>query len=427
VPDRVGVATLFGLGESRSFKRSASLGLLDQMFSSLTNLLIVIVVARGSNPSEFGAFSMALTIYIVLLGLAQATVADVMIIRGSALPFDSSRRFCASATGVYVLIGAVAAMAMILVLVIAPLGASLVRYLAIFAIAIPLLLLQDSLRFAAVTLHRSGVAALTDGIWLVGSIGLLIYGEVGNVASPTIVILWASIGASTALLAVAILSITPSLTSASRWLRDQHDLAGRFAVEYGAGQGVSQVSVLLIGGLVGVEAAGALRAIASAFGPVNVLVNAGRMSALPWLVRHAGTQRVFTGAAVTSAILGTIAILETVFLLLLPSEWGQMILGTTWDLARTVVLPYGVHVAGFAVAAGAILGLKARQRANLSLQVRLFLSPAMLMCPLAGGWIAGLSGAGWGYACAGALAAASYWAVLTRDTSSMRLASSDPV
>ena len=256
---------------------------------------------------------------------------------------------------------------------------------------------------------------------------MLVYEEVGDVASQSIVILWTGIGASTALLAVAILSITPSLTGAGRWIRDQQDLAGRFAIEYGAGQGVSQVSVLLIGGLIGVEAAGALRAIASAFGPVNVLVNAGRMSALPWLVRHAGTQRVFTGAAITSAVLGSIAIMETVILLLLPSSWGQKILGPTWELAREVVLPYGVHVAGFAVAAGAILGLKARQRAKLSLKVRLFLAPAMLICPLAGGQLAGLSGAGWGFAFAGVLAAASYWAVLTRDTSSMRLASSDPV
>jgi O-antigen/teichoic acid export membrane protein len=427
VVERVGVAAIFRLGESRSFKRTAGLGLLDQLFSSLTNLLLVIVVARGSDPSEFGAFSMALTVYIVLLGLAQASVADVMIVRGSALPFDASRRFCASAAGVYVLIGMVASVAMILMAVVGPLDTSLVRYLAIFAIAIPVLLLQDSLRFAAVTLRRSGVAALTDGIWLVGANGLLIYGEVGNVASSTVVIWWVSIGSSTALLAVAILSITPSLTGATSWIRDQHDLAGRFAIEYGAGQGVSQISVLLIGGIVGVEAAGALRAVASAFGPVNVLVNAGRMSALPWLVRHAGTHRLFTGAAVTSATLGTIAILETAFLLLMPSEWGRMVLGPTWELARTVVLPYGVHVAGFAVAAGAILGLKARQRASLSLKVRLLLAPAMLMCPLAGGRIAGLSGAGWGFAFAGVLAAAAYWAVLTRDTSPMRLASSDPV
>ena len=425
--DRVSVAAIFRLGESRSHKRSASLGLLDQLFSSLTNLLIVIVVARGSDPSEFGAFSMALTVYIVLLGLAQASVADVMIIRGSALPLAASRSFCASAAGVYVLIGAVASMLMILVAVLAPLDSSLVRYLAIFAVAIPVLLLQDSLRFAAVTLRRSGVAALSDGIWLVGATGLLVYGEISNAASSTVVILWVSIGSSTALLAVAMLSITPSLTGATRWIRDQHDLAGRFAVEYGAGQGVSQISVLLIGGIVGVEAAGALRAIASAFGPVNVLVNAGRMSALPWLVRHAGTPRVFTGAAVTSATLGTIAILETAFLLLMPSEWGRIILGSTWELARTVVLPYGVHVAGFAVAAGAILGLRARQRASLSLKVRLLLAPAMLLCPLAGGQINGLSGAGWGFAVAGVLAAASYWAVLTHDTSSLRLASSATV
>ena len=56
----------------------------DQAFSSLTNFLLSLVIARNVTPEAFGAFTLAFAAYTIVLTIARSLTSEPLTIRYSA-------------------------------------------------------------------------------------------------------------------------------------------------------------------------------------------------------------------------------------------------------------------------------------------------------------------------------------------------------
>src|SRR5262245_46435254 len=90
-----------------SVVRRAGWGVADQGLSSLTNFLLGVLVARATNPADFGAFSLVFATYAIALNVPRALASEPMTVRYSASHDEVWRRGAAASTGTSVTIGVV--------------------------------------------------------------------------------------------------------------------------------------------------------------------------------------------------------------------------------------------------------------------------------------------------------------------------------
>ena len=83
-------------------------GLADQALSSLTNFALAILVARTVSTSALGAFGLAFTTYTITLGATRALCSEPLTVRYSATGEREWREGASAATGVALVLGAIA-------------------------------------------------------------------------------------------------------------------------------------------------------------------------------------------------------------------------------------------------------------------------------------------------------------------------------
>ena len=77
----------------RHVARRASWSFGDQALSSLTNFALAVVVARAVTAEEFGAFGLAFSAYLLVLGLVRAVTAEPLLVRASHVePAEHARQ-----------------------------------------------------------------------------------------------------------------------------------------------------------------------------------------------------------------------------------------------------------------------------------------------------------------------------------------------
>ncbi len=85
-------------------------GIADQGMSSLTNFLMMAVVARTQGAASFGAFSLAYVTYGFALNASRALAAEPLMIRFSTSDLPAWRRATAKSTGTALVVGVVLGM-----------------------------------------------------------------------------------------------------------------------------------------------------------------------------------------------------------------------------------------------------------------------------------------------------------------------------
>lgn len=372
--------------------RNASLGVLDQGLSSLTNFLFVILVARVSTTTEFGEIALAIAWCQLAMGLGQEAVSQTHLVHG-----ERSLQGARGALGASILLGAVIALPGIAVL--AAFGSAWPGY-AIVA-CLPILLLQDCLRFVFVREGLAHRAIISDSVWLAVVLAFLVGGYLDSTGSVTLA--WLAGAAVATLAALWSAAVLPSFSQALRWHGHHARVAWRNAVEFGLLSGASQVAMLVVGKVAGLAAIGALRGASTLFGPINVLLLSMRLVLLPRLADNRAVLRRSVAGAGLFALMATA--LWSGLLLVLPDSIGSALLGPTWPTAHALVFPFAVQYLGLAVYAVAFLGLKALDRRRSTLQVRVWFAAMTVSCATAGAAVAGATGAAWGLAVAGFFAA----------------------
>ncbi|WKV71768.1 hypothetical protein AW27_009670 [Streptomyces sp. PCS3-D2] len=381
---------------------AAVASVLDQAASSATNILVLVLAARLSSASAFADFSMVYVAFSVLLGLNMAYVGQSLVLEKG----DGLGAACRSATG---FTGAASAAAGVLLAMtgFALPGATGRAFLAL-GLVLPLVLLQDGLRYCFSALRAPERALAADGLRLVCVVAALAVQPEGASAGR-LVLVW-GLSALPAL-AVGLWLLRPHVRGSRAdlrpYLRRGH-LGQRFVVEFAVGNGSSQLAVLGLGVFATPLAVGALRGATTLFGPLNVLFNSANAFGPPVLGRLGGKRATVRATAALGLVLAAIGAGWATALYLLPDRLGRELLGDTWAAASALLPATGAQYAVMGLGTCALLTLRVlAPKATLSLQVVFSLLSVGLL--LGGYAVAGAAGAAWGLAAGSALKALAAW------------------
>ena len=127
--------------------------MVDQVLSSGTQLLLIVLVARQADAATFGAVSVALIVHGFLLGVVRAAIGEVVLLRCRAEPSASRRE---ASRGLFLALLAGGAAGLGLVAVGAAIGGEVGQFLLLVALAAPFVYAQDLLRYVAYGAGRVG-------------------------------------------------------------------------------------------------------------------------------------------------------------------------------------------------------------------------------------------------------------------------------
>ncbi|MFD8987556.1 hypothetical protein ACFVZ4_05755 [Streptomyces goshikiensis] len=380
---------------------------LDQAASSATNILVLVLAARLSSAAAFADFSMVYVAFSVLLGLNMAYVGQTVVLeKGERL--GAVCRSAVAFTGVAsAVVGA--ALAGLGLLLPGPAGWA---FLAL-GLVLPLVLVQDGLRYCFSALRTPERALAADALRLVCVVPALLVQPEGASAGR-LVLVW-GVSALPAL-ALGLWLLRPYVRGAvadlTPYLRRGH-LGQRFVIEFAVGNGSSQLAVLGLGLFATPLAVGALRGATTLFGPLNVLFNSANAFGPPVVGRASGKRGVVRLTLLMGSALAVLGGAWAAVLYALPGRLGRQLLGDTWDAAAALLPATGAQYAVMGLGTCALLTLRVlNPKATLSLQVVFsLLSVALLL----GGYAAfGVTGAAWGLAAGSALKAAAAWLRVSR-------------
>lgn len=370
-----------------SVRRRVTYAIADQALASVSNVGTAVVAARTLDRRTFGAFGIAMAVYLLAQGSCRAVITEPFLSRESHLGWEEIRKPAREAAGTAVVFGLLAGAGLLLAAPVV--GGPTGRALAALAVVLPGLLLQDAWRYCFVAAQRPQDAVVNDAAWCgVQVLTVAFLAASGRFSVTTVLLWWGGAGTVAALLGCLQASAVPDLRSARRWMARYWDLGGRYAAEFATSTGAGQGTLLALGAIAGLVAVGAVRAAQVFFGPINVLFGGMYMALVPEGVRLAGDPVRLRRLMILGS-LGLVAF-STGWLLLglaLPATWGRALLGDTWNNARALLLPVGLGVIGGGAASGAIAGLRALAAARASLHARLLGLPFMVVLPVAGSFL----------------------------------------
>jgi hypothetical protein len=391
-----------GVSRLRSLGGPAVLTGVSQVCSSLGNLLVVVVVSRTSSSADVGAVALALLVYQVTVGCVRALFGEVVLVSGKDPAADGFPR------DLLLLSVSVSLTTLLVSLTVEHMSVTPITVLGLFFVP---LLAQDTLRVLAFARKRPRDAALGDGGWVLLFVGLSTYIDIANVrlSASAWFGLWSLCGS------VAVLVMAPSQLRLragqwGEWFRTALPLSRYFLPEYMVGLGTAVLPSLFLLQLASLSELGQLRLAAAFFGPIaiawvalsNIFVPHSRERALDSL-RPEGVMTI--GFSLFAVCWLAVAVL-------IPERLGSAVFGATWAGARQWVPWLGISYVALASSAGAIVGLRVRGGAALSLRARAFGVPLAIGGGAVGYLAGGPAGYGIGLAIANSAVAALAWAAL---------------
>lgn len=386
-------------------------GLADQVFSSLTNFALTVLVARSVGATEFGVFGIAFTIYVAAMGMARAAITSPVSIRYSTRSEPEWQHATRSATGSALVAGAGMGLACALAGLV--LGGLLREALVAVGIFLPALLLQDSWRFVFFARGSGFQAFVNDLVWAIGLLPLLISLSLsGSDRLGWFIAAWGGASAIAGVFGAYQARLIPRPLAALSWWRSHRDLSDWFVREFITIRGSTQIAIFGIAAILGVEAVGALRGGAVLFGPLHIITGGLGIVAVPEGARMlvVSPSRLRKTMLLLSGSVATIAIAWGAILFLIPSSIGTELLGETWHAARKLILPLSMGAALGGAAVGFMSGLRSLGAAKRTFRARLLVT-ALLLAGVFGGALIGRSALGvvWGDAIANGLAVFIWW------------------
>lgn len=387
----------------------------DQALSSVTNFGVGIVVARAVSASDFGAFGIAFTTYLLIVGISRSLCTDPLLIRFSSENAAGRRLAVREASGAALALSL--PMAALCAASAVAGGGTLATTLLVLAAFVPGLLVQDSMRFAFFTLGQPAKATANDAFWLLFQ--LVAFSGLFMFADPTPATLLAAWGAAATAAAIVgpfQADIRPSPRRAVAWVRTHADLGGRYLLDFFAIVGSVQLTIYGLAFSRGLSEAGSFRAAQLLLGPLNMLFIAALTTAVPEGVRmrERADGDLRTMCRLLAVFLPVVALPWVVALVVTPDRIGQAVLGPTWAGASRVVLPLGLATAVTGVLFAASSGLRALANARRALRARLLMLPLTLVGGLGGALFAGAGGSAVGLLGANSIGGAIWWVQFSR-------------
>lgn len=382
-------------------RHSRYVTILDQVVSSLSNFVLVAFVANVATPAEFGLFSLGYVLLLFFLGFQRALVGEVLLVRFSKegprpAGVDDAAAGLSAAVGVLsaVVIGVCGLIA----------GGDAFVWVAL-AVAGPIIFVQDIARYVLIARRLSGHALVSDAIWLL-ALPVMLWLVIVRAEAWLIIAVWVVGGAVAAVVAVITARLAPRPLRGVRFVIENRDIAVRFSGEYASLNLSNTLVWFLLTGPIGVAGVAALRGASLLFSPLNTAFNAVRIAVVPELVRATDPRRYRARMLETVAVLAVLGVVWSAVVLLLPAEWGRLLLGATWDASADLRWAYAAQTLAMVGYTVLLAQFRARARHTSSTIMRGWLAALTLGAPLALSLLAGGLGAAWGFAVAVAVAAA---------------------
>jgi O-antigen/teichoic acid export membrane protein len=310
--------------------------LVDQVLSSGTQLLLIVLVARNADPTTFGAVSVALIVHGLLMGLVRAGVGEIVLLRCRANLSGVRREAC---SGLFVALLAGVVSALCLAAVGVAVGGEVGPFLLLMALAAPFVYTQDVLRSVAYGEGRVDQAVLVDGVWMAVQVGvsavLLVVGD----ATPTGLVLAWVLGAAVASTTVGLYRrMWPRPVAVRRWWAEERARSSGFIADFLVSNGLWQAAFLLLGVFMPLDELGALRVAIVSVSPLANLMAGVRSLVLANLAGLRDRPALaLRRAAQMGACLAAAGAAYGIALVLLPDRWGAELFGETWAEAATFV------------------------------------------------------------------------------------------
>ncbi len=397
----------------RAAGRRLSWGIADQVFSSLTNFLLTIFVARVSTVREFGVFALIFTTYNLAAAAARALGGEPLGVRFAECSPETWRRGAGDASGAAIWVGT--AVGLVCVLVALLLDGGTRTTLLAFGATMPLLLLQDIWRYAFFAEGRGWKALLNDLLWFVVMISALVFVVVAGFHSVTIVVLaWSGSAGVAAAFGCWQAGTLPRLDRAAAWFREQRDLIGGFFGDFVIRAGMTRISIYAVAVLAGLQATGALRGASLLLGPVTLVFMGLTPLAVPEAVRliNRASPHLMRAMVLLSTVLAGAAVVVGLSLLALPDSIGRLLLHDTWEPARHLILISTAVLATSSANTGALVGLRALGESKRLVRGRAFAGPLIATCAIGGAAIDGAFGSAAGNALATLITDILWWRLL---------------
>ncbi|WP_448625859.1 hypothetical protein [Geodermatophilus sp. URMC 64] len=283
--------------------------------------------------------------------------------------------------------------------------------------ALPLLCLQDHLRWVEFARGTAGRALLNDSLWTVCSIAALLFAALvtpHDVPGWLCLLLWSWSVLPAVVVAVVLGRVPLTLRGGPGWLRPNRTLITSLVSDFGLTQATAQGATLVIAALSGPLAMAFIRKGQVWMGPTAV-ATMGLLSALqPILVQQAarGHAAAVRLATIAGLVGGGFFLAYGLVVLALPVDVATVVTGSGWPQVRPFVVPLTLQAAAGML--GGCLGLALRTTGLLQRQVRWrwVLGPASVasiaVVTLAGGPEAGT----WALALTALITAGAWWFLL---------------
>lgn len=331
----------------RTPPRRLVFSVLDQGVSSLSNVLLSVAVARVAPPAVYAHFLLGLTIVVAILTVTRQSVGAYLVAQGGSADAERGERVGCALLLQYSMAPLAAVGPCVLLVGPGELGSRAVLFA--LAVAGPVAVAQDGLRYLAVSRGRAGVALASDVLWL--AFFLLAWPLVTRFgAAPFLLTVAWGAGALVGFLVLAkAVGARPRVRGWRRWWTDSQGTVVRLL-----GDGVISAAtpigvVALIGVLLPLVQSGAYLAATVLFGPVNVLITLFAFVLSAELERVRERRRAVLTFLAVGLSTGAAIALYTCATLLLPASWGQALLGATWATAQPIL--------GFRGAEAAAMGM----------------------------------------------------------------------
>jgi len=388
----------------------------DEGLSSLQNFAIVFPALHFFSVSGLGEFTLAYTLAILIKVILKSLLLEPLTIRYSAARHVDQQAAGAHAAGASVVVG-------VLLAVIAALGSAFVsgqaRWLVIAVGAtVPALLVQEAWRVYFYAIARPWKAAANDLLCLITTVILVgwLATRDASVSPVMLLALWALGNGVGAIAGTLQAGLIPSVRQTWFWLRTHADLGGRLAGATGVTQASGQLALTLVAVIGGSVALGRLSAARTLVMPMTTVTTSAVTFALPeaarlratndgrlrWLVRGLSASLVAAFSA-----FGAVAFL-------IPTWMGELIAGSNWQTARSLLLPVVLAGALAAMRQGPRVGLRVFEQQRTILALAAVSGVATVGATAAGTVIAGATGAAWGFVMAEGISAIAWWTVYQR-------------
>lgn len=383
----------------------SSLSIIDQGLTSGAGLLLNLLLARWLSSEAYGAFSVAFATVLFLFGFSSALLLEPMSVLGPACYSSQMLGYFRAQLKLHTaLVVSLSGILGVAAVVIALTGGKheLVQALAGSALALPFLLLLWLIRRMCYVMHRPYMAVwgsasylicVVAGLWLLRTTSRLssfsAFVLIGAASIPATVVLLRQLGIIGGSVGQGLdwRTVASANWQYGRWLVASTVL---FSV-------TTQTQTYLVAALLGLGAAGTLRALQIPALVMTQIVTAFGLLVLPALARDFGSghlERLRRKAILVSLFLTILALAYAGFLALFVGPVERILFAGKFSAGRWLIPLLALIPVFNAFATGFSMALRASQKPHFDLLANAVAAPAALISALILIRLWGVSGAG---------------------------------